>query len=851
MSTYYTCSFITTSSAALTTIRNEMKTPTNAKLGIPNRVVAENPYLSGSFNKIGSFYLTKEEYKNLHKNPGIKTVELIPSSEDERRYFEISATGSITEGPFRASTSNPNSQTWTLHYLNQPNSSSLYEGELGMDTFDRYFSGIGETGSRNFTLDGEGIDIVQTEPSSLLHYEYFGKDGKYRVQFINWYEEIGEPENKDLQPRELYKNNASTGVEGTEHGNMTLSLAAGLTAGHAKGAKIYYLPSPKSGGGGYDGFSEAEQLRILKKFHENKPINPLTGYKRPTLVTNSTLKLMKSERQYLFEPSEEESTARRANRSGSFTLNSLQENEGLRIQYGDFHWVLVSSSIGVPGGEQPPYPLAGPYGEVVTKPMGGLSGKYRILAFTGSMNNIVSAITGSHLSTGVGKLRHVIYSCSYDDQSKEFSVTSSFRNLVYGTNNSFPIKFYTGSFDPNVGFRPTKVPGTDQWSTGSLVGQLYSDSDFNNHINSMVIGGVEKVTDPNNSNYFNTKTLAMARGIYNALGYGSGSTSNWYSIFDVYNYPNSHAEYVHLAHSAITDEMYQECAEAGVVWFKCSANEELFITQTSASGNTFFDPDRYDEFLANSYYTLDVDMGTSFLAGEKVYTNLASPSNGSAIIVANGPRGIGGWTFVDEDLQTNMPRMRQFGAKGPGVDIMAPGRGSKYAAGDNAGGYYPNPYYEPFISSSFFDTASVIEHLKQNYLAAWNASDQFFSTNMHGQSTGCSASTPIVCGLTACWLQANPWAANVKDVRNWLKTRPSLMPSSSISLSDNPLLYGTFDADATGSLFLASTHDQMGDNPCTNIAWNPQSSSKPVEFKGPLIFKNMQFTPISNKSSYI
>ena len=162
----------------------------------------------------------------------------------------------------------------------------LYSGSGGIETArSLYRIANNPPQSRNFTLDGTGVDIVQTEFTPWLHYEYFDRDGNFRVQLIDWYDEIGESEKS--QPSLLYRNITDSTVN---HGGMTLSLAAGLVGGLAKNARIYYMPThiSKFSGGNYNSsFAFYEGMRVLKKWHQNKPIDPKTGYKRPTLVINS------------------------------------------------------------------------------------------------------------------------------------------------------------------------------------------------------------------------------------------------------------------------------------------------------------------------------------------------------------------------------------------------------------------------------------------------------------------------------------------------------------------------------------------------------------------------------------
>ena len=142
------------------------------------------------------------------------------------------------------------------------------------------YNGNDVTGDYNYTLDGTGVDIViQDSGIQADHPEFQDAEGNSRVQQIDWYNESGLSGN---MPAEHY-----TDYHG--HGTHVAGTAAGKTYGWAKNARIY---SVKVAGleGSSDpnaGISVDDCFDVIKEWHNNKPIDPTTGKKRPTVVNMS------------------------------------------------------------------------------------------------------------------------------------------------------------------------------------------------------------------------------------------------------------------------------------------------------------------------------------------------------------------------------------------------------------------------------------------------------------------------------------------------------------------------------------------------------------------------------------
>jgi hypothetical protein len=200
------------------------------------------------------YFLTEEQAKDLRKNEKILSVE----PKVEKKPFHCA----IQESNFsKTSLSSGDFVNWGLRRC--------------IDETNQYL-GSSIQGGYRYTLTGEGVDIVISDTGIQPdHPEFQDENGNSRVQQIDWYEEAGV---SGSQPVDYY-----TDQDG--RGTGVAAIAAGKTYGWAKKAKIYSKKMSFSSGDGGDDISE--HFDLIRAWHNNKPTDPVTGYKRPTVVNIS------------------------------------------------------------------------------------------------------------------------------------------------------------------------------------------------------------------------------------------------------------------------------------------------------------------------------------------------------------------------------------------------------------------------------------------------------------------------------------------------------------------------------------------------------------------------------------
>jgi subtilisin family serine protease len=231
---------------------------------LPRRAVEIVNNRDGSLRSC-HYSLTDEEADILRNDPRIYCVEIPP---DQRDDVIIGVTASQADNFNKVFTSNTTGVNWGLIRTNSKINS--YGGNAS-SSISAY----------NYVLDGTGVDVViQDTGLQIDHPEFTDAKGNSRVKLIDWY--------------------AASGLVGTQsanhyrdfdgHGTHVAGIAAGKTFGWAKNANIYSLkvrgleqkPTDSN-----TGISIVDCFDVIKLWHRNKPIDPKTGFVRPTVVNMS------------------------------------------------------------------------------------------------------------------------------------------------------------------------------------------------------------------------------------------------------------------------------------------------------------------------------------------------------------------------------------------------------------------------------------------------------------------------------------------------------------------------------------------------------------------------------------
>lgn len=209
------------------------------------------------------YSLTDAEAAQLAADPRIHSVEIPPNQRDDIEMIHYAV----------------QSGTWTKD--STVRSTDINWG-LVRGTINEDLWGLGVTSiSSNFpyTLTGKGVDVViQDSGITLGHPEYTDANGNSRIVQLDWYAASGLPGTQNANHYRDYHG----------HGSHVAGTVAGRTQGWARDAAIYSVKvSGLEGTGDATGISITDCFDVIKLWHRNKPIDPKTGFKRPTVVNMS------------------------------------------------------------------------------------------------------------------------------------------------------------------------------------------------------------------------------------------------------------------------------------------------------------------------------------------------------------------------------------------------------------------------------------------------------------------------------------------------------------------------------------------------------------------------------------
>jgi len=244
---------------------NDIESDTDGgKLHIPNRAVQFTNERPASLRQCW-YLLTDEEAEQLKLDERVFDVEIPPEKRDDLKMI-LKAVQNTDFTKIPATTDSGDYTNWGLIRSNFD--------------FNCYGTGTSTSASYEYSLTGDGVDVViQDSGLQVDHPEFQDEFGISRVQQINWYTESGL---SGTQSANHYRD-----FDG--HGTHVTSTAAGKYFGWAKKARIYSqkLSGLEGSGDSGTGISISDAFDAIKLWHRNKPNNPKTGVKRPTVVNMS------------------------------------------------------------------------------------------------------------------------------------------------------------------------------------------------------------------------------------------------------------------------------------------------------------------------------------------------------------------------------------------------------------------------------------------------------------------------------------------------------------------------------------------------------------------------------------
>lgn len=223
------------------------------------------------------------------------TINFVVNASGHPFYIRVSNGGSNVNNP---AATNQGTQSGTVSWT--PNVAGTYyyqcgahSGMIGTITVNAQTSNWGSDSTSGITnksivtdVSGKNVDVVIVDGHVNPNHVEFAVNpdgtGGSRVNQFNWYQYnsvLGYGSNG------TYSYSSSGSSPNTNHGSHVAGTAAGNTQGWARDANIYNMAFSSTLSGTSDW---AEKLwDYLRHFHKNKPINPETGRRNPTITNHS------------------------------------------------------------------------------------------------------------------------------------------------------------------------------------------------------------------------------------------------------------------------------------------------------------------------------------------------------------------------------------------------------------------------------------------------------------------------------------------------------------------------------------------------------------------------------------
>jgi len=224
---------------------------------IPDRKV-DNVNTRPSSKRIFEISLTDEEAKKLKADPRVGDVNTPLVWTDDWLDYEQGADWTrevagddLTRGNWGLLRQVSETNAWGLNTTNDLSAGTTYD----------------------YHLDGTGVDYIHQEGSKFryTHEQWQDRNGVSRLVPFQW----NTLPNCSAIGTIDYTNTASS----SGHATHCCGTAVGKDYGWAKNSAIYNIP--------YASLDQAYWFDAIKEFHRAKAVDPITGFKRPTVVSAS------------------------------------------------------------------------------------------------------------------------------------------------------------------------------------------------------------------------------------------------------------------------------------------------------------------------------------------------------------------------------------------------------------------------------------------------------------------------------------------------------------------------------------------------------------------------------------
>lgn len=259
----------------LESLYEDMESP-GGNLYIPDRNIACANRRSISRNT--HYMLSKDEADLVRRDPRIMSVEKLPSKLGVKVTRNFIQEGTVWDKSFVNNSSHKN---WGIL--------RCYEGEQRPNWG---YDGVSlQSGTVKTTSEGKNVDIVivdgfmdPTHPEFSVNSD--GTGGSRVIQY-NWFQHNPAVRGIDAGVYDYTRGTSNFAISDDNHGAHVAGTAAGNTQGWARKANIYNINPYSTDPSNTYQDSEIYLIDYIREFHKNKPINPETGRKNPTICNHS------------------------------------------------------------------------------------------------------------------------------------------------------------------------------------------------------------------------------------------------------------------------------------------------------------------------------------------------------------------------------------------------------------------------------------------------------------------------------------------------------------------------------------------------------------------------------------